>query len=79
MSTLSAKAGKITFAFTNKSPLPHNLTIQVGTNGKILGATPTFSGGTRSLTLTLPAGMYTYFCSVPGHRQAGMLGMLMVK
>jgi plastocyanin/mono/diheme cytochrome c family protein len=79
MSSLTAKAGKVTFVFTNKSPLAHNLTIQQGTNGKILGATPTFVGGARSLTVTLPAGMYTYFCSVPGHRQAGMLGMLMVK
>jgi plastocyanin/mono/diheme cytochrome c family protein len=79
MSSLTAKAGTITFVFTNKSPLPHNLTIQQGTNGKILGATPTFVGGTHSLTVTLTPGMYTYFCSVPGHRQAGMLGMLMVK
>jgi plastocyanin/mono/diheme cytochrome c family protein len=79
MASLTAKAGTITFVFTNKSPLPHNLTIQQGTNGKILGATPTFVGGTHSLTVTLTPGMYTYFCSVPGHRQAGMLGMLMVK
>lgn len=77
-SKLTAKAGKITFVFANKSPLPHNLTIQQGTNGKVLGATPTFTNGTRSLTLTLPAGTYTYYCSVPGHRQAGMLGTLTV-
>lgn len=77
-SKLTAKAGKITFVFANKSPLPHNLTIQQGTNGKVLGATPTFTGGSRSFTVTLPAGTYTYFCSVPGHRQAGMLGTLTV-
>jgi plastocyanin len=79
VSTLSAKAGKVTFAFTNDSPLPHNLTIQRGTNGRILGATPTFAGGTKTLTLTLPAGTYKFFCSVPGHRQAGMLGTLTVR
>ncbi len=76
--TLTAKAGKVTIVFTNQSPLGHNLTVQVGTSGKVLGHTPTFRGGSRSLTLTLKAGTYTYYCSVPGHRQAGMHGTLTV-
>jgi plastocyanin len=75
--TLSAKAGKVTIAFTNMSPLAHNLTVEA-TGGKILGATPTFQGATKSLTLTLKAGTYKFFCSVPGHRQAGMEGTLTV-
>jgi len=75
--TLSAKAGKVTIDYTNMSPLSHNLTIEA-TGGKILGATPTFQGATKTLTLTLKAGTYKYFCSVPGHRQAGMEGTLTV-
>jgi plastocyanin len=78
-STLSAKAGKVTIDFTNSSPLMHNFTLQQGTNGKILGATPTFQGGTKTLTVDLKPGTYTYFCSVPGHRMAGMVGTLTVK
>ncbi len=77
-STLSAKAGKVTISLTNNSPLGHNITIQQGTNGKILGATPTFQGGTKTLTLSLKPGVYTFFCSVPGHRMAGMQGVLKV-
>jgi plastocyanin len=77
--TLTANAGTVKIAFTNKSPLAHNLTIQKGTNGPILGATPTFDGGTKVLTLKLPPGTYTFFCSVPGHRMAGMVGTLTVK
>jgi len=77
-STLSAKAGKVTIAFTNSSPLMHNFTLQQGTSGKILGATPTFQGGTKTLTLNLKPGTYTYFCTVPGHRMAGMVGTLTV-
>jgi plastocyanin len=73
---LSAKAGTITITFTNAAPLEHNLTIAQGS--KVLGATPTFVGGNRTLTLSLKAGSYTFYCSVPGHRQAGMEGTLSV-
>lgn len=76
--TLTAKAGKVTINFTNNSPLGHNLTIVQGTSGPVLGATPTFQGGTKTLTLDLKPGTYTFYCSVPGHRAAGMQGTLTV-
>jgi uncharacterized cupredoxin-like copper-binding protein len=76
--SLSAKAGKVTIDFTNQAPLAHNLTVEAA-GGKVLGATPTFQGGSKTLTLQLPAGTYKFFCSVPGHRQAGMEGTLTVK
>ena len=78
-STLTAKAGTVTISFTNSSPLAHNLTVQQGTSGPVVGATPTFMGGTKTLTLKLKAGTYTYYCSVPGHRAAGMQGTLTVQ
>jgi plastocyanin len=74
--SLSAKAGKVTISMTNMSPLEHNITIAQGT--KVLGATPTFKGGSRTLALTLKPGKYVFYCSVPGHRQAGMEGTLTV-
>jgi plastocyanin len=77
--TLTAKAGTVTFVFTNKSPLSHNLSIQRGTNGDVIGATPIFQGGTKTLKLKLAPGTYTFFCSVPGHRMAGMVGTLTVQ
>ncbi len=64
-------------AFTNQAPLPHNFTIS-GPNGTVVGATPTFQGGTKTLSVALKPGTYTYFCTVPGHRQAGMQGTLTV-
>ena len=78
-STLTAKAGTVTISFTNSSPLAHNLTVQQGTSGPVVGATPTFMGGTKTLKLTLKAGTYTFYCSVPGHRAAGMQGTLTVQ
>jgi plastocyanin len=74
--TLTAKAGKVTIAFTNSGALEHNVTIAQGST--VLGATPTFTGGAKSVTLTLKPGAYTFYCSVPGHRAAGMEGTLKV-
>jgi plastocyanin len=78
-SSLSAKAGTVTIRFTNTAPEGHNLTIQQGTNGPVLAATPTFQGGTRTLSVHLRPGTYTFFCSVAGHRMAGMQGTLTVR
>jgi plastocyanin len=73
---LSAKAGTVTITLANSSPLEHNVTIASGST--VLGATPSFTGGTKSVTLKLKPGTYTFYCSVPGHRQAGMEGTLTV-
>jgi plastocyanin len=73
---LSARAGTVTITMTNMSPLEHNVTVAQGST--ILGATPTFAGGSKTLTLKLKPGTYTFYCSVPGHRQAGMEGTLSV-
>jgi plastocyanin len=76
--TLSAKAGKVTITMANMSPVGHNITIQQGKSGSVLGATPTFQGGTKSVSVNLKAGTYTFYCSVPGHRAGGMVGTLTV-
>ncbi|HEY7829844.1 MAG TPA: plastocyanin/azurin family copper-binding protein [Solirubrobacteraceae bacterium] len=76
--TLTAHPGKVTIEFTNMASIEHNVTV-ASSAGSTVGATPTFSGGAKPLTLELKAGTYTFFCSVPGHRQAGMQGTLTVR
>jgi plastocyanin len=76
--SLTTKPGKVTIDFANSSPTPHNVTV-ASSSGAVLGATPTFQGGTKTLSLNLKPGTYTFYCSVPGHRQAGMQGTLIVK
>jgi plastocyanin len=76
--SLTAKAGKVSLAFTNASSLEHNLTV-ASSSGQVVGATPTFSGGSKTVSLTLKPGTYKFYCSVPGHRQAGMEGTLTVQ
>ncbi len=75
----SATAGPITISMTNMSGVVHNLAIQQGTSGSLLGSTPVSASGTHSITLNLKPGTYTFFCQVPGHRAAGMFGTLTVK
>jgi plastocyanin len=67
-------AGQVTIDFTNDSAVPHNVTIVEGS--REIGAGKTISDAKDSLKVQLPAGEYTFFCSVPGHRQAGMEGTL---
>jgi plastocyanin len=76
--SLTGKAGKNTIEFTNDSSLPHDVKIEE--KGKEIGGTDVVTGGTAKATVQLDAGEpYVFFCSVPGHRQAGMEGKLTVK
>jgi plastocyanin len=74
---LSAEAGKVTIDFDNPSPIPHNVVIEQ--NGKDLAGFDPIAEGEESETADLKAGTYTFYCSVPGHREAGMEGTLTVK
>jgi plastocyanin len=74
--TLSAKAGKVTIDFANASPVEHDVAVAQGT--AVAGQTPVFTGGSKTLTLNLKPGTYSFYCTVPGHRQAGMEGTLTV-
>jgi plastocyanin len=75
---LTAKAGSVSIDFTNMAPLSHNLTV-ASASGTVVGATPTFTGGSKTLSLTLKPGTYKFYCTVPGHRAAGMEGTLTVQ
>ena len=76
--SVTAKAGSVTIDFNNAQALQHDVTV-TDSSGKVLGATQLVSSGTDSTTVQLTPGTYTFYCSVPGHRQAGMQGTLTVK
>jgi mono/diheme cytochrome c family protein len=72
-----AKPGKLTLTSKNASSTPHNIAVQ-GPGANAIG--PIGSGGhVSTVTVNLTPGTYTFYCSVPGHRQAGMQGKLTVK
>ncbi len=78
-STVSAKAGNVTIDFNNPQPLEHDVAVE-DSSGKEVGGTELVSSGSTSVTLQgLKPGSYTFYCSVPGHRESGMEGTLTVK
>jgi plastocyanin len=77
--TLSAKAGNVSFNFTNPQSLPHNFCLQTS-SGQQLGCSGTETGGASdTLSVNLKPGGYTFYCNVDSHEQAGMKGALTVK
>jgi plastocyanin len=75
--SLEASAGNVTIDFTNDSSIAHNVTLD-GPGVEDEG-TDTVTGSSTSVTLDLQPGEYTFYCSVDGHRAAGMEGKLVVK
>jgi plastocyanin len=70
----TAKAGKVTLRSKNDASVPHDIAIKGDGKG------PVVQGGKVSeVSTTLKAGTYEFYCTVPGHEQAGMKGNLTVK
>lgn len=74
----SATAGKVTLNFTNPQAIPHDVDLE-DAGGASVGKTELIAEASDSIELNLKPGEYTFFCSVPGHREAGMEGTLTVK
>ncbi len=68
LASTDLKAGKITFDVKNDGSIPHDLAI-VGMSEKTKEIP---AKGSAKLTVTLKAGTYELYCSVPGHKEAGM-------
>jgi plastocyanin len=72
-----APAGSIEIDTPNKSSVDHNIAIEgngVDEKGPVVK-----NGAVSKVQVDLKAGDYTFYCSVPGHRQGGMEGKLTVK
>ncbi|HEX3294431.1 MAG TPA: plastocyanin/azurin family copper-binding protein [Solirubrobacterales bacterium] len=75
---VSAKAGSVTIDFQNNESIPHDVAVE-SSSGDTVGQTDLVASGTANTTVDLQPGTYQFFCTVPGHREAGMEGTLTVK
>jgi plastocyanin len=68
--------GKVVIEYTNTGSIAHTLVVEGVAGGKKLSVP---SGGSKDIgSYQVQAGTYTYFCDIPGHRQGGMEGKLVV-
>lgn len=72
---LSADAGEIEVTLVNEGAAVHNFVVEEADDTTVVEVT---GGQTGSGTIELEAGDYTFYCSIPGHREAGMEGSLTV-
>ena len=64
----------VTFILPNNGRIPHNFSIDE------LDVSVTFQAGeTKEVVINAPAGTYEYYCNIPGHTPAGMVGTLTVE
>jgi uncharacterized cupredoxin-like copper-binding protein len=74
-----AKAGPVVIEFTNPQSLSHDVAVE-DSSGEEVGGTELVAGGKTVATIgSLKPGEYKFYCTVPGHREAGMEGTLKVE
>jgi plastocyanin len=73
----SASPGRDTFEFVNPQSVPHDVAIE-DRNGRTIAKTKKIKEGKTTIAITVKPGVYVLYCTVPGHRKAGMIGHLTV-
>lgn len=76
--SVQASAGEITLAYSNPSPVSHNIAIE-DDQGQLLDESETISNADAEASAELAPGEYAFFCTIPGHREGGMEGVLTVE
>ncbi len=73
-SKISTTAGTKTIELKNKGTIEHDLKIDAlkVETGNVA------PGSSKSVSADLKAGTYEFYCSIPGHKEAGMVGTLEV-
>jgi uncharacterized cupredoxin-like copper-binding protein len=74
--SVTAKAGTVTLNAMNPQSVAHDISLKG--NGVDVKGKQVDNGGTSTVTANLKPGTYEFYCSVPGHEQAGMKGTLTV-
>ena len=77
-SGVQAQPGNVEITYDNPSPVPHSIAVATA-NGDVIAQVQPFTAGKQTLALnSLKPGKYVFYCTVPGHREAGMEGDLTV-
>jgi plastocyanin len=72
---LTVAAGQPTIEFTNDSGIDHDVAVE-DANGNVIGKSEVIRSGSSEASFSAESDVYTYFCTVDAHREAGMEGTL---
>ena len=67
-----------TLTVLNDGGIAHNLTVERGSD-RLAGTSSFLKGDSEQLRVDLTPGRYVIVCTVPGHRELGMVGTLAVR
>lgn len=76
-SQLTADAGSVEVELTAEETVPHTFVVEDANGDVEVADAP--AGQTDTGSIQLEPGEFTFYCSVPGHREAGMEGTLTVE
>jgi uncharacterized cupredoxin-like copper-binding protein len=76
---VTVRTGEIAFVVKNQGAIEHNLVLEVPGGKTVTPVAIIEPGQTTRVTVSLPAGFYTIYCSLPGHKDAGMVATLRVR
>ena len=73
-----ARTGDVTLLVRNQGTIEHNLIVEVQTGQPVAKIAVMEPGETWRVKVSLRAGTYRLYCSLPGHLEAGMVATLRV-
>lgn len=79
VSSATASAGALEIDSRNASSTPHDIALEGPDGNELANGAVVSGGGVSRISVDLRPGRYTFYCTVPGHRQGGMEGTLTVR
>lgn len=74
----TAHAGEVVFIVKNEGAIEHNFVIQNAAKKNVAEIAVMEPGTTTEVRAAIAPGTYAIFCTLPGHREAGMAATLVV-
>jgi uncharacterized cupredoxin-like copper-binding protein len=76
---VTAAPGEIAFLVRNQGAIEHNFVLENSARKTVAEIPIIEPGQALEIQAALQAGTYTMYCSLPGHREAGMVATLKIR
>jgi uncharacterized cupredoxin-like copper-binding protein len=74
----TVRPGELVIVVHNQGEIEHNFLLDDAAGRHLVEIASILPGKSEQARVTLRAGRYPYYCNLPGHREAGMQGLLTV-